>query len=107
MNSNKYGRIFTQADVEKIVEKVQSSPHRPLHTTLAMIEASGESLTFPDNEPVFVLRARDKRARGAVRFYADHQTALSPPSHINAVEEALKQFNVYANNNPELMREPD
>jgi len=107
MSDNKYGRIFTQADVEKIVEFVQASPPRPLHTTIALMEANGERFKFPEDEPVFVLRGRDKRARATVRYYADHQSAQAPFNHMNAVEGAYRSFDLFANDNPELIKEPD
>lgn len=109
MSDNKYGRVFTQADVEKMLDYAIDHGYdgEGAADLAARMDADGERFKFPADEPLFILRGRDKRARGAVRFYADHQSAQAPFNHMNAVEAAYRSFDHFADNFPELIKEPD
>jgi hypothetical protein len=65
--------------------------------------ASGE--TIPDDEPVFIFRARDVRAAPVLRFYMTQVAANV--EHWAAVERRLKDFQAFAESHPERMKEPD
>lgn len=64
--------------------------------------ASGEAI--PDDEPVFIFRARDKHACSMLGEYAQF---CSDPAHREAVNQRFIQFGEFAEAHPERMREPD
>lgn len=110
MSDSKYGRIFTQDDMLNFAHHV-GSELAGVDRGYSMDQLIGmlDDFTgkFPPDEPLFVLRARDKRALGAVRFYRDHQSQQAPSNHLDGVDKAYRQFRVFADENPDLMREPD
>jgi hypothetical protein len=59
---------------------------------------------IPDDEPVFVLRAKDRRALAALRAYRD--CGLTE-AHAQAVSAQIRQFERFATEHPERMTEPD
>lgn len=63
---------------------------------------SGEAI--PDDEPVFVLRARDQRAANAIAFYLRY---LEDGEHRQAVKLRQAQFDKFNKEHPERMKEPD
>lgn len=64
--------------------------------------ATGEPI--PDDEPIFILRARDKRAADAIAYYADRCT---DPEHQRIVRERVRDFTEFAIGHRERMKEPD
>ena len=121
MADNKYGELYTEDEVVKIVQMAVQS----------MIELVGNSditngldidghfsegnirevarteieRVFHPGEPLFVLRGQDKRALGAVRWYRDHQWPGSKHDHIDSIDEALARFEAYRKLG--RMKEPD
>lgn len=65
--------------------------------------ASGEAI--PDDEPVFIFRARDVHARSTLRFYSN--VLPRGTAHWLAVMNRVIDFDTWATANPERMREPD
>lgn len=65
--------------------------------------ASG--LAIPDNEPVFILRARDVFAVQAISAYSAAVQHL--PDHQAAVDCRIADFTMFRIRHPELMKEPD
>ena len=63
--------------------------------------ASGE--TIPDDEPVFILRARDRHALKAVQFYAG---MVEVEHHWRATQETVEAFQRFADEHPDRMKEP-
>jgi hypothetical protein len=63
---------------------------------------SGQAI--PDDEPVFVIRARDRHALMALRFYRD---LCQDTGHIDFVEKRIVQFSNFKLNHPDRMKEPD
>jgi hypothetical protein len=107
---NKYGRIFTQGDVEKILERYDPEfAHGDIEFAdlLDDMDKEGVRFKFPADEPLFILRARDRRAFGAIRHYQDHQTRNAPSNHQDAIEKAIRDFSNFRESNSNLMREPD
>lgn len=104
---NKYGRIFTASDVEKILEFAGDENSISLDEILPKMEEAGVRFKFPADEPLFTFRGRDKRAIGAIRHYQDHQSPNAPVNHEAAIEAAMKSFIAYREDHPELMKEPD
>lgn len=64
--------------------------------------ASGEMI--PDDEPVFVFRARDSDAVEALEHYA---FLLADAEHLGAVELRVAQFRQFEKDHPERMKQPD
>lgn len=60
---------------------------------------------IPDDEPVFILRARDRRAAQAIQHYAI--ACNGNPDHFQAIAMRLAQFSNWATEHPERMKEPD
>ena len=63
---------------------------------------SGEAI--PDDEPVFILRARDKHA-GTTLLACSMR--VKDPKHHEAAKARAAQFNNWANCHPGRMKEPD
>ena len=59
---------------------------------------------IPDDEPVFVLRAKDPRAMVALTAY---YAAINDPAHGLAVAARIESFKAFALANPDKMKEPD
>ena len=59
---------------------------------------------IPNDEPVFLFRARDNKAMSAIRFYS---TLIDNAEHKAAVEYVLSKFDVWRYENKNLTKEPD
>lgn len=59
---------------------------------------------IPDDEPVFILRARDNLAVDVLTAYLSHGMA---EEHRRAVSLRLLQFKQFAKQHPDLMKDPD
>src|SRR4051794_2765405 len=110
VSDNKYGRIFTEGDVEKILERYDpefAHGDTELVDLLDAMDKEGVRFKFSADEPTFTFRARDKRAAGAIKHYLDHQAPNAPTNHIEGIMRAFRSFNTYREQNPGQMREPD
>ncbi len=58
---------------------------------------------IPEDEPIFILRARDIHAIDALKNYSD---LCEVDGHIMTVLHRIQDFAKFAKNNPERMREP-
>jgi hypothetical protein len=67
--------------------------------------ASGERI--PDDEPVFIFRARDVFASQAIGYYLGLIAGQTPIEHQNAVRSRVRDFERFAANHPERMKTPD
>ena len=63
---------------------------------------TGESI--PDDEPIFVFRAKDRRALTALTAY---YAAIIDAEHARAVAARIESFKAFALANPDKMKEPD
>ena len=61
-------------------------------------------VAIPDDEPVFVLRAKDRCARAAIEHYLKQVT---DQLHRAVVQSRLTDFQRFASHNPSLMKQPD
>lgn len=107
MADNKYGRLFTTADVERIVEYAHRTQSGDLDGILADMDDDGVRFKWEADEPLFVLRGRDNTAEGAVRFYRDHQRPRAPQNHTEGIDKAVTAFRTYRTDNPQMMKDPD
>ena len=67
--------------------------------------SSGE--VIPDDEPTFILRARDILALGVLNYYqvrSDRDGCTQ--YHMQLVEDVIKRFTDFRNNHPERMKQP-
>ncbi len=64
--------------------------------------ASNEPI--PDDEPVFIFRARDRHAAAAISAYAD---TCSDEEHRSIVRVCAADFRRFAEQHPTRMKEPD
>lgn len=60
--------------------------------------------TIPDDEPVIIFRAKDRRAVVAIEAYMN---ACENTDHRAVVKSRLLGFQGFAANNPDRMKEPD
>lgn len=58
----------------------------------------------PEDEPLFVLQGGDKHATATLRYYRSLLTGTE--SHATAVEKRIKQFETFAKEHPDRMKEP-
>jgi len=107
MSDNKYGRMFTISDVEEIVRWATQDPEYDLSSLLDTLDLEEVRFKFPVDEPTFTLRARDRRALAALRYYRDHQSPGAPVNHLDGLDAAYRSFDDFATNHRELMKEPD
>lgn len=99
-----------------VIEPVYLSPPTPSRDALVEAQepkyttrdgkivnrASGEAI--PDDEPVFIFRARDVHARAALIAY---RAELPPGPHRDAVSRRIADFCSFAYARPGRMKEPD
>ena len=63
---------------------------------------TGENI--PENEPVMILRAKDKNAAMAIAYY---KKLCSNKNHAKIIKGRLHDFVEFSHNYPEKMKEPD
>lgn len=105
---DKYGRLFTEADVKRLLEyAVLEGAPRP-EEQIAAFDAKGW-LTFPADEPVFLLRGKDRTALAALHALLDHlQTAEGvSDDYYTAVHGKAAEFVLFAMEHPDRMKVPD
>jgi hypothetical protein len=113
MADNKYGRVLTTSDLEKVIEFLYDEEYLRTDDELTVddilndMDEKGVRFKFDDDEPVFVLRGHDTRAVGAIKHYLDHQGPRAPENHINGIMAALRSFDTYRQENPGKIKEPD
>jgi hypothetical protein len=111
MADNKYGRVFTEGDVEKILEWVEentnSASNIDFDGILTGMDEDGVRFKFEPDEPIFILRGHDRRAIAAIRHYQDHQSPRAPQNHVDAIASAVAAFDRYREENPGKLKEPD
>lgn len=66
-------------------------------------------VAIPDDEPIMIFRAKDVRARLALRTYADSvvETNGRAMNHRNSSFDRYQAFIDFADKHPERMKEPD
>lgn len=67
--------------------------------------ASGEQI--PDDEPVFILRARDSTAVATLLHYYMGHRACQNDAHADAVLRRVHDFHRFIKDHPERMKYPD
>ena len=67
-----------------------------------LVKRQGE-IPIPDNEPLFILRAKDRKALPALVAYLMILDNLDQKA---AVQQTIQDFRLFQEQNPELMAEP-
>lgn len=73
MPDRKYGPLFTQKDVQQLVVLGRISPRASVDELVAEARERGDTppLTFPADEPLFLIRGQDIAAAPAVMAYGN------------------------------------
>ncbi len=102
----KYGRLFTEDDVQAILRVAGADDG--LETALHNLAYSGYKLRFDGDEPLFLLLGRDKAVVPTLHGYLDHSAAAgSPAAHIAAVNEQIERFEDWQATHPDVVDAPD
>jgi hypothetical protein len=106
MADNKYGRLFTIEDVEKIVA-ASGAEMTDVEGILAQEDAVGTQFKFPADEPLFLARAQDRYAEGAVRSYVHviNASPRVPDAHKDMAMKTARDFRDYRDNHE--VKDPD
>jgi hypothetical protein len=109
MADNKYGELYTEDELVKVVEMAVQAVldlcasnedtneiwGRFSEANIREVARADIVRTFLPGEPLFVLRGKDRRAQGAIRWYRDHQFPSAPAEHLDSIDEALARFEAY------------
>lgn len=61
-----------------------------------------------DDEPVFLLRARDVTSVDVLKEYQRQSVLLSAdPTHVRSLDNVISNFKAWQDENPELVKVPD
>jgi hypothetical protein len=109
MADKKYGEVYTEDEVVKLVQMAIESAMESLSEGKSLDEVQ-EGFTegnirevartdipriFHPGEPLFILRGQDRRALGAVRYYREHQWPNAPQEHLDSIDDAVELFEAY------------
>jgi hypothetical protein len=103
---NKYGQLFVYEDLHKIFNLYLANPDAPLDEILRYLSESN-NLKFPAPEPVFLLRAQDRRALGALYHYSRHQASDASEDHLTGIQNAVRAFENFRGQYSQRIKDPD
>jgi hypothetical protein len=110
MADGKYGRLYTDADIRKLAARwLGDRAMGPdiMAETLDDLERAGD-LTFPADEPLFLLRGKDTAATMGVGAYLGMCARLgSPGAHLQGIEAAVAAMTTWQAENPARLKVPD
>lgn len=108
---NKYGNVYTEDDLKKIVQRCMEQDIQGEDDLMGIIEhlQAGDELKFMADEPLFVLRGKDRLALAAVRCYLERCEGSQhvPAAHIDSVTTAVHGFENFRAEFPEVLDFPD
>lgn len=87
---------------EETVMPLRQEPKYGIRGRRLCNRISGDKI--PDDEPVFVFRAKDRKAVAALHVYAG---VCDDPEHIAAVKQRIRDFTAFAVEHPMKMKQPD
>ena len=108
--AEKYGRLFTEADVQQIVNlaRLEGSPVMVDEIVLDIEQRHLRQMTFPAGEPLFLLRGKDSLAPAAIDLYANLcHIAHADPKHTEGAQAAAAEVRIWQRMNAETTRTPD
>jgi hypothetical protein len=98
--------IVTCEGMEELLEEMKSR-QEPKYKIKGQIVNRESGAAIPDDEPIFILRARDVSAVGTLEQYHNLNRGSSPPEHLEAVQKRVDQFRKFAEEHPDRMKVPD
>jgi hypothetical protein len=110
MSDSKYGRIFTEAEVENLVHVAGVTGRDYASLVQSAVGKDGNfdsAYVFPEDEPLFILRAQDRRALAAIREYYAQCMNVCDQNHLDAIEKAMSDFDKFRQTYPDRMKIPD
>jgi hypothetical protein len=108
MTDNKYGRLFTRDDVEKIVNLVRKFDEESGSRVDLDLVISDNAFTFPADEPLFVIRAKDQLGLAQVRNYGTLCRARGcKAAHLDGIDRAERDFEAFRREHSDRMKKPD
>jgi len=100
--------IVVCEDLESNLEQTMKTKQEPKYKIQGKIVNRQSGNPIPDDEPVFILRARDMTAVDVLMFYLSRaKTEDCLIEHLHAVQKRIDQFKEFANKNPFRMKKPD
>lgn len=119
MAAGKYGRLFTEADIRLLAARwLGGRPMGPdiMVETLDDLERAGR-LTFPADEPLFLLRGQDRAASFAIASTQPESTGIdyaqaalnvgATHRHLDEVWKAAARMREWQAANPDRVKVPD
>lgn len=82
--------------------KVEQEPKYDVRGGSIINRATGEAI--PDDEPIFIFRAKDRTAAHMLRLYV---VECENAEHRQAILRRVWDFEQFARNHPDRMKEPD
>lgn len=117
---SKYGGLLTEEDARHLVAAAYelgllaakggavSGDGGPEPSVADALAHSGITLTFPEDEPLFLLRGQDWAVMPALGAYLGScARSDAPASHLAAVETAIRAFDTWQLANAERVKVPD
>jgi len=109
-----YGRLFTEADVDLILMQASRlrSRGRDLSCKFVVETMEGSqaspapTLTFPADEPLFLLRGSDSNALEGLRHYSESFNYLDQKEHVDAVEDEMISMRRWQEAHPDRVKVP-
>jgi hypothetical protein len=99
--------IVTCEGMEELLEEMKSR-QEPKYKIRGQIINRESGSPIPDDEPIFILRARDVAAVRTLESYrSEAEAAGSPPDHLQAVQLRVEQFRKFSSEHPDRMKKPD
>lgn len=105
----KYGRLFTEEDVAKLLDHLNIGFEAELPEVITQAEKEGVGFRFPADEPQFVLRGQDVDALEAVEAYQGirEENEHITPSQAESLLTARDGFRAFRNERPDRMKVAD
>lgn len=103
------GLLMLCEDLEGNLEhQTLKTKQEPKYQIKGAIVNRQSGVAIPDDEPIFILRAKDATAVATLGFYlAQAKGADSPVESLQAIQKRIEQFQHFAEQYPERMKNPD
>lgn len=129
MADSKYGRLYTERDVRRMMSVLAAETTRhavemqqrggdwqgpqsvqeaeAVCDRLLAEDAASGNLAFPADEPLFLLRGQDWASKAAIGSYLDECEGLgSPAEHLQRIEDARADLIAWQEQHPERVKVP-
>jgi hypothetical protein len=110
MSDSKYDRLFTRGDINVIIQTLGMLPSFAV-VRHAIDECDEKGLlTFPADEPLFLLRGQDKAIVPTISSYAtiaSRDPIHASVAHCDAARQQAQEIHEWQQANPEKVKVPD